>query len=94
MHWADYGWGIGFGWLFMVIFWVLVILGVIFIIKTIAGTGKAENVFKEVSITLKDGEAAALEFKPVYRTARHPMQNFAKGIVFFEVFMNGTPISK
>ncbi len=54
----------------------------------------AENVFKEVSITLKAGEAAALEFKPVYRTPRHPMQHFTEGIIFFEVFMNGTPLSE
>lgn len=36
MHWGDYGWGMGFGWLFMVLFWALVILGVVFIFKMIS----------------------------------------------------------
>lgn len=36
MHWVDYGWGMGFGWLFMVLFWALVILGVVFIFKMIS----------------------------------------------------------
>ncbi len=54
----------------------------------------AENVFKEISITLKDGETDDLEFKPVYRRSRHPMQHFRNGIFFFEVFMNGKPVSE
>ena len=47
MHWGDHGWGMGYGlgWLFMIIFWalvilgpiVLVILGVIYFVKLIAG---------------------------------------------------------
>ncbi len=49
----------------------------------------AENVFKEISITTKDGEVTILEFKPVYRVGRHPMAYFTKGIVFFEVYVNG-----
>jgi hypothetical protein len=38
MHW-DYGWriGYGFGWLFMILFWALVVLGVVYLIKLIAG---------------------------------------------------------
>ena len=45
MHLGNYGWGwgMGFGWLFMVIFWVLVILGIVYIIKMIAGGAKKEE---------------------------------------------------
>ena len=44
MHW-DYGWGIGlgFGWLFMAIFWILVILGVMYFVKSITGSKKVEE---------------------------------------------------
>jgi len=39
MHWSNYGWawGMGFGWLFMAAFWILVILGIIYLVKLIAG---------------------------------------------------------
>jgi len=41
MHW-DYGWGMGFGlgWLSMVVFWVLLILGIVYLVKMIAGGAK------------------------------------------------------
>ena len=32
MHW-DYGWGMGFGWVFMIFFWVLVIFGIVYFIR-------------------------------------------------------------
>lgn len=54
----------------------------------------AENVSKELSITLKDGDTVALEFKPIYLRSRHPMQHFRNGIFLFEVFMNGKPVGK
>jgi putative membrane protein len=41
MHWGNYGWGMGFGWPFIVIFWALFILGIAYIIKVI--TGKKET---------------------------------------------------
>jgi len=39
---CDYGWGIGFGfgWLLMIIFWALLILGVVYLIKLIAVRAK------------------------------------------------------
>lgn len=41
MHW-DYEWGIGYGfeWILMILFWVLLILGVVYLIKLIAGSTK------------------------------------------------------
>jgi putative membrane protein len=44
MHW-DYGWGMGFGfgWLVMGLFWILIILGVIYLIKLIVGGRKTEE---------------------------------------------------
>ena len=41
MHW-DYGWGMGFGlgWFSMIIFWVLLILGIVYLVKIIAGSPK------------------------------------------------------
>lgn len=49
MHWGDYGWGMGFGWgmglgwLFFILFWVLIILGVLYLIKLIAGGGRSKT---------------------------------------------------
>ena len=44
MH-GDYGWGmgLGFGWLFMILFWILVILGIVFLIKLMAGVSKSDR---------------------------------------------------
>lgn len=44
MHW-DYGWGIGFGfgWLLMILFWVLLILGIVYLVKLIVGSAKKEG---------------------------------------------------
>lgn len=43
MQWGDYawGWGMGFGWLAMTIFWVLVILGIVYLVRTFAGKEKS-----------------------------------------------------
>ncbi|MEJ2695871.1 MAG: SHOCT domain-containing protein [Candidatus Sulfobium sp.] len=39
MFWGYYGWGMGFGWIMAIAVWVLVILGIIMLIKSVAGSG-------------------------------------------------------
>lgn len=40
MMWGDFGWGwgMGFGMISVVLFWVLVILGIVILVKWIAGS--------------------------------------------------------
>ncbi len=65
-----------------------------------AGTHKVffglheDNYFTEVEISLGEGEANTLEFKPIYRTKRIPARipTFLKGIDRFEAFLNGAPL--
>ncbi len=42
MHWGDYGWGwgMGFGGILMIVFWILFILGIVYLVKSIAGSKK------------------------------------------------------
>ncbi len=44
MHWGNYGlgWGMGFGGVFMIIFWILVIVSIVYLVKSIAGGRKGE----------------------------------------------------
>ncbi len=70
MHW-DYGWGMGFGfgWLFMIVFWVLLILGIVYIVKLIAGgTKKGEKEETAIDILKKryaKGEISKEEFEKI-----------------------------
>ncbi len=34
MHWGRYGWAMGFGWIYMIIFWAVIILIVVYLVKT------------------------------------------------------------
>jgi len=43
MHWGYSGWGMGFGSIFMILLWGLIILGVIYLIKNVAQNPKKEK---------------------------------------------------
>ncbi len=47
MHWGNFGGmgigGMGFGWLFTILFWVVVIVGLVYLIKYIIKANKKEE---------------------------------------------------
>ena len=50
MHWFnDYGMGFGFGWLFMILFWGLVIMGIIYLVKMMTGGAAGPSAPKETA---------------------------------------------
>jgi putative membrane protein len=68
MHWG-YGWGMGFGWVFMIFFWVLVILGVVYVIKSVMPGAKKEKAGETALDILKKryakGEITKEEFERI-----------------------------
>lgn len=42
-HMGNFGWGYGFGWVFMILFWGLVIVGIVAIVKWISESSTNTN---------------------------------------------------
>jgi putative membrane protein len=53
MHWGEYGlgWGMGFGGVLMVVSWILVILGIVYLVKSFAG-GRKGAVKEETALDI------------------------------------------
>jgi putative membrane protein len=50
MHWfGDYGMGFGFGWVFMILFWGLVIMGIIYLVKMLTHGAAGPSAPKETA---------------------------------------------
>jgi putative membrane protein len=70
MHW-DYGWGTGFGFgaIAMIIFWGLLILGIVYLIKMVAGSskkeGKQETAIDILKMRYAKGEISKEEFEKI-----------------------------
>ena len=70
MHW-DYSWGMGFGFgaIAMIIFWALLILGIVYLIKMVAGSSKKQGKKKPAIDILKmryaKGEVSKEEFEKI-----------------------------
>lgn len=67
MQWGNYGWGMGFGGLFMIIFWILIILGIVYLVRLLAGSAvKGESTETALHILRKryaKGEISKDEFE-------------------------------
>jgi len=70
MHWGDgvmgFG-GFGFGWIFMILFWAFVILGVVYLIKQLSGGSRTTTSHETAEDILRkryaSGEITKEEFK-------------------------------
>jgi putative membrane protein len=54
MHWDGYGWGMGFGWVFMILFWLLLIAGIVLLIRWIQSQGEKKEQGTQSSETALD----------------------------------------
>jgi len=67
MHAENYGWGMGFGWSFMVLFWLLVIIGIVYITTLLVGRTNKSNTEETAMGILKKryakGEISREEFE-------------------------------
>jgi putative membrane protein len=54
MYWDGHGWGMGFGWLFMILFWILVIAGSAVLVRWIASYGEKKGQGSQSSETPLD----------------------------------------
>jgi putative membrane protein len=69
MHWGSFsgmGFG-GFGWIFMVLFWILVILGIVYFIKHLRGGTKVDGAQESAQDILKKRYAAGEITKDEYK---------------------------
>lgn len=66
MHWG-YDWGMGwFWWIFMVVFWILVILGIVYLVRLAIGTkgeGREETAIEILKKRYAKGEISKEEFE-------------------------------
>lgn len=77
MHWSGFtgmGFG-GFGWIFMVLFWVLIIAGIVYLVKLIfsgnSPSGLKESAEDIVKKRYAQGEISKEEFEEKLRDLRH-----------------------
>ena len=76
MHWGgDFGMGFGGGGIFMILFWVLIIFGVIYLVKALLGRGptkeiKSESAQEVLEKRFAKGEMSKEEFEDATEVLR------------------------
>ena len=76
MHWGgDFGMGFGGGWIFMILFWGLIILGVVYLVKILLGGSSTEEKRNESAQEVLEkrfakGEIAKEEFEDTMAVLR------------------------
>ena len=66
-NWGGYGWGMGFGWIFMILFWALAVLGIAYIVQTLSRrsgqSGKEDTPLDILKKRYAKGELTKEEFE-------------------------------
>ncbi len=78
MHWGG-DFGMGFGWIFMLLFWGLIIIGVIAIIKSLSGKSSAGENSRESAEEILEkrfagGEISAEKFEESIKVLKQNKQ--------------------
>ncbi len=68
-HWGNFGWGMGLGWIYMIVFWALIIIAVVYLVKFVERNTGFEALHGSPLDTLKrsyaKGDITKEEFEPM-----------------------------
>lgn len=64
---GDWGWGMGIGWLFMLLFWVLVIVGVVALIRWFIVASSGRRALDTLKERYAKGEITKEQFEQTKR---------------------------
>ena len=74
-HMVNFGWGMGIGWVFMLLFWSLIILGIVGLVKVLlqpnSGSGKSKTALDILQERYARGEIDREEYERI----KHDIQS-------------------
>ena len=73
--WGAWGWGMGFGWIFMILFWILVVLGIVALAKWLFSTAGAGESGKRPLEILKERYARGDITREQYEQMRRDLES-------------------
>ena len=71
----NYGWGMGFGWVFMLLFWGLIILGIVALIKVLWQPNGGSSKSKTALDILQERYARGEIDREEYERIKHDLQS-------------------
>ncbi len=67
MHWGSYGWGVGLGWVYMILFWAVIITAVVYLVKFVEneldGEVRSDTPIDMIKSRYAKGEITKVEFE-------------------------------
>ena len=73
--WGAWGWGMGFGWIFMILFWILVVLGIVALAKWLFSTAGSGESGKRPLEILKERYARGDITREQYEQMRRDLES-------------------